>query len=85
MRKLESMRRCVVRRFGRLARDSAVGYGWSQEDDEGGDDDDEVVRRPGWSDAQMAESPRGLAARWAACGLEMDDELSHGRAERGGS
>ena len=24
----------------------------------------------------MAESPRDLAARWAACGLEMDDELA---------
>jgi hypothetical protein len=23
----------------------------------------------------MAESPRGLAARWAASGLELDDEL----------
>jgi len=23
----------------------------------------------------MTESPRALAARWAACGLEMDDEL----------
>ena len=60
-------------------------YGWSQEDDEGGDDDDEVVRRPGWSDAQMAESPRGLAARWAACGLEneMDDELTGEPSEAG--
>jgi hypothetical protein len=51
-------------------------YGWSQEDDEGRDDDDEAVRRPGWSDAQMDESPRALAARWAALGLEMDDELT---------
>ena len=51
-------------------------YGWPQDDDEGRDDDDEAVRRPGWSDAQMAESPRALAARWAACGLEMDDELT---------
>ena len=51
-------------------------YGWSQEDDEGRDDDDEAVRRPGWSDAQMDESPRALAARWAACGLEMDDEIT---------
>ena len=24
----------------------------------------------------MAESPRGLAARWAACGLELDGELT---------
>ena len=51
-------------------------YGWSQDDDEWRDDDDEAVRRPGWSDAQLAESPRALAARWAACGLEMDDELT---------
>ena len=36
------------------------------------------VRRCGWSDARMAESPRGLAARWVACGLEMDDELTGG-------
>ena len=51
-------------------------YGCSQEDGEGGDDDDEAVRRPSWLDASMAESPRDLAARWAACGLEMDDELT---------
>ena len=39
-------------------------------------DDDEEVRRCGWSDARMVESPRGLAARWAACGHEMDGELT---------
>ena len=44
------------------------------DDDE--DDDDEPVRRSDWHDAPKAESPRALAARWAACGLEMDDELS---------
>ena len=44
------------------------------DDDE--DDDCEAVRRSDWPDAPMAESPRALAARWAACGLEMDDELS---------
>jgi len=41
------------------------------------DDDDEAVQQCGWPrDARMAESPRGLAARWVACGLEMDDELT---------
>ena len=60
-------------------------YGCSQEDGgEGGYDDDEAVRRPDWSDALMVESPRGLAARWAACGLEMDDELT-GEASEAGS
>jgi hypothetical protein len=44
------------------------------DDDE--DDDCEAVRRSDWPDAPMTESPRALAARWAACGLEMDDELS---------
>ena len=51
-------------------------YGWSQEGDDEEHDDDEAVRRSDWLDAPMAESPRALAARWAACGLEMDDELS---------
>ena len=58
-------------------------YGWSQEDGEGGDDDDEAVRRPCWSDTHMAESPSSLAARWAACGLEMDDELTGESSEAG--
>ena len=58
-------------------------YGWSQEDGEGGDHDDEAVRRTDWSDAPMAESPRGLAARWAACGPEMDDELTGESSEAG--
>ena len=40
------------------------------------DDDDEAVRWRGWPDAQMATSPRGLAAKWVARGLEMDDELT---------
>jgi hypothetical protein len=40
------------------------------------DDDDEAVQRCGWFDARLAESTKGLAARWAACGLEMDDELT---------
>ena len=31
----------------------------------------------------MAESPRDLAARWAACGLEMDDELTGVPSEAG--
>ena len=31
----------------------------------------------------MAESPRDLAARWAACGLEMDDELTGESSEAG--
>jgi hypothetical protein len=31
----------------------------------------------------MAESPRDLAARWAACGLEMDDELTGEPSEAG--
>ena len=31
----------------------------------------------------MVESPRGLAARWAACGLEMDDELTGELSEAG--
>ena len=53
----------------------------SQEDGEGGDD--EAVRRPDWSYAQMAESPRGLAARRAACVLEMDDELTGEPSEVG--
>jgi hypothetical protein len=51
-------------------------YGLSQLGDDDEDDDDEAVRRPDWPDAPMTESPRALAARWAACGLEMDDELS---------
>ena len=58
-------------------------YGGSQEDGEGGDYDDEAVRRPCWSDARMAESPRSLVARWAACGLEMDDELTGEPSEAG--
>ena len=40
------------------------------------DDDDEAVQRCGWFDARLAESTKGLAARWAACGLEMNDELT---------
>ena len=51
-------------------------YGLSQMGDDDEDDDCEAVRRSDWPDAPMAESPRALAARWAACGLEMDDELS---------
>jgi hypothetical protein len=50
-------------------------YGGSSAGDDDEGDDDEAVRRCGWPDARMAESPRGLAARWAASGLEMDDEL----------
>ena len=56
-------------------------YGRSQEDGEGGDDDNEAVRRPSWSDARTAESPR--MARWAACGHEMDDELTGEPSEAG--
>ena len=51
-------------------------YGSSQVGDYDDDDDDEAVRRSDWPDAPRTESPRALAARWAACGLEMDDELS---------
>ena len=58
-------------------------YGCSQEDGEGGDDDDEAVRRLDRSVGQMVESPRGLAARWAARGLEMDDELTGELSEAG--
>ena len=41
------------------------------------------VRRLDRSVGQMVESPRGLAARWAACGLEMDDELTGELSEAG--
>ena len=62
-------------------------YGCSQDDGVCGDDDDEAVRRPRrrpcWSDAPMVVSPRDLAARWAACGLEMDDELTGEPSEAG--
>ena len=58
-------------------------YGCSQEDGEGGDDDDDAVRRLDRSVGQMVESPRGLAARWAACGLEIDDELTGELSEAG--
>ena len=58
-------------------------YGCSQEDGEGGDDDDEAVRRLDRSVGQMVESPRGLAARRAACGLEMDYELTGELSEAG--
>ena len=51
-------------------------YDGSMDGDDAEVDDDEEVRRCGWSDARMAESPRGLAARWAACGLVMDGELT---------
>jgi hypothetical protein len=51
-------------------------YGSSQVGDYDDDDDDEAVRRSDWPDAPIAESPRALAARWVACGLEMDDEFS---------
>ena len=51
-------------------------YGLSQLGDDDEDDDDEAVRRSDWPDAPMTESPRALAARWAACGLEM----RHGRS-----
>ena len=53
-------------------------YGGSSAGDDAEIDDDDAVRRCGWPDAQLAESPRGLAAIWAACGLEMDDELTGG-------
>jgi hypothetical protein len=49
-------------------------YGGSSAGDDDEGDDDEAVRRYGGSDARLAESPRGLAARWAAYGLAMDDE-----------
>jgi len=52
--------------------------GGSSAGDDAEIDDDDAVRRCGWPDAQLAESPRGLAAIWAACGLEMDDELTGG-------
>ncbi|KOO28719.1 hypothetical protein Ctob_011846 [Chrysochromulina tobinii] len=51
-------------------------YGGSLAGDDAEGDDDEAVRLRGWPDAHMAMSPRGLAARWVACGLEMDDELT---------
>jgi hypothetical protein len=51
-------------------------YDGSMVSDDAEVDDDEAVRRCGLSDMRMAESPRGLAARWAACGLELDDELT---------
>jgi hypothetical protein len=51
-------------------------YDGSMDGDDAEVDDEEEVRRCGWFDARMAESPRGLAARWAACGLEMNDELT---------
>jgi len=51
-------------------------YDLPQMGDDDEDYDEEAVRRSAWPDAPMAESPRALAARWAACGLEMDDELS---------
>jgi hypothetical protein len=44
---------------------------------------DEAVCRPFWSDVRMAESPGSLAARWAASGLEMDDELTGEPSEAG--
>jgi hypothetical protein len=50
-------------------------YGGSSAGDVDEGDDDEAVRRYCGSDARLAESPRGLAARWVACGLVMDDEL----------
>jgi hypothetical protein len=50
-------------------------YGGSSVGDDAECVDDEAVRRYGGSDARLAESPRGLAARWAACRLAMDDEL----------
>jgi len=64
-----------------LAGDSAIRCsvaGGSSAGDDAEIDDDDAVRRCGWPDAQLAESPRGLAAIWAACGLEMDDELTGG-------
>jgi hypothetical protein len=51
-------------------------YGGSLAGNDAEGDDDEAVQWRGWPDAQMAMSPRGLAAKWVACGLEMDDELT---------
>jgi hypothetical protein len=65
----EAVRRAPIRH-------ATQQYGLSQLGDDDEDDDDEAVRRSDWLDAPMTESPRALAARWAACGLEMDDELS---------
>jgi hypothetical protein len=65
----EAVRRAPIRH-------ATQHYGLSQMGDEFEDDDDEAVRRSDRPDAPIAESPRALAARWAACGLEMDDELS---------
>jgi hypothetical protein len=65
----EAVRRAPIRH-------ATQQYGLSQMGDEFEDDDDEAVRRSDRPDAPIAESPRALAARWAACGLEMDDELS---------
>jgi hypothetical protein len=65
----EAVRRAPIRH-------ATQQYCLSQLGDDDEDDDDEVVRRSDWPYAPMTESPRALAARWAACGLEMDDELS---------
>jgi hypothetical protein len=65
-----------VRPFGRRLSNTVAGGSSAGDDAE--IDDDDAVRRCGWPDAQLAESPRGLAAIWAACGLEMDDELTGG-------
>jgi hypothetical protein len=51
-------------------------YGESSAGDDAEGDDDEAARRCGWPDAWMAGSSRGLAARWLACGPEMEDELT---------